>query len=79
MSATTLYCGVSENVCRKEWFNQCGNKVKAIHSAKISVLDNNYVTMQTDINENDMQLLFSKSSVKRAEMADFQNDITNGF
>ena len=56
-------------------------EVKAAHSAKISaLLCNNHITIQTDVIENDIPLLLSKSSMKKAEMIlDFQNDITDAF
>ena len=58
-----------------------GKKVKATHSAKIpALLDNNHITIQTDVIENDIPLFLSKSSMKKAEMTlDFQNDIANAF
>ena len=62
------------------WFGD-GKKVKATHSAKIPALNgNNYILIQADLIENEVPLLLSKSSMKKAEMTlDFQNDITNAF
>ena len=62
------------------WFGD-RKKVKATHSAKVPVLiGNNYITIQTDVTENNIPVLLSKSSMKKAKMTlDFQNDIANAF
>ena len=62
------------------WFGD-GKKLKATHSAKIlALLGNKHITIQTDVTENDIPLLLSKSSMKKAKMTlDFQNDIANAF
>ena len=56
-------------------------KVKATHSAKIlALIGNNYIIILTDVIENDIPLLLSKPSIKKAKMTlGFQNDIVNAF
>ena len=51
------------------------------HSSKISALiGNNYITIQTDVIENNIPLFLSKLSMKKTEMiVNFQNDIANVF
>ena len=62
------------------WFGD-RKKVKATHSAKVpALIGNNYITIQTDVTENNIPVLLSKSSMKKAKMTlDFQNDIANAF
>ena len=49
-----------------------GKKVKATHRAKIpALIGNNHIKNRTDVIENDIPLLLSKLSMKKAEMTRF--------
>ena len=49
-----------------------GKKVKATHRAKIpALIGNNHIKNRTDVIENDIPLLLSKLSMKKAEMSRF--------
>ena len=58
-----------------------GRKIKAIHSATIpAVIGKESIYIQTDVLDNDIPLLFSRSSMKKAKMTiNFQNDTINAF
>ena len=49
-----------------------GKNVKATHRAKImALIGNNHIKNRTDVIENDIPLLLSKLSMKKAEMTRF--------
>ena len=58
-----------------------GRKVNALHSVKIPpTIGTHNLDIETDVVDNDIPLLFSKSSMKRANMKlNFQNDTINIF
>ena len=55
--------------------------MKEIHNRKIwALIGNNYITIQSDVIENEIPLFLSKSFTKKAEVTpDFQNDIAIAF
>ena len=58
-----------------------GRKVNALHSVKIpAIIGTHNLEIETDVVDNDIPLLFSKSSMKRANMKlNFENDTINIF
>ena len=58
-----------------------GRKVNALHSVKIpAIIGTHILKIDTDVVDNDIPLLFSKSSMKRANMKlNFQNDTVSIF